>query len=164
MARLLREGSDYGPHAFVVQIRDLETHLPLPGITVGDIGPKMGCAAGGAWAVRAGAAGGRELRGRSVQACRLARSCPLARQCLPWRHSLPTHSPHLPPAASTRWTTGTCRSTTCACPRDAMLMRFAQGGGSSGACGGEAAGRPASVAGHAQGALAAAAAPAPTHA
>ncbi len=33
---------DYGPHAFVVQIRDLETHLPLPGIEVGDIGPKMG--------------------------------------------------------------------------------------------------------------------------
>lgn len=25
------------------QIRDLDTHLPLPGIMVGDIGPKMGC-------------------------------------------------------------------------------------------------------------------------
>lgn len=33
---------DYGPHGFVVQIRDMGTHLPLPGITVGDIGPKMG--------------------------------------------------------------------------------------------------------------------------
>lgn len=28
------------------QIRDLDTHLPLPGIMVGDIGPKMGCALG----------------------------------------------------------------------------------------------------------------------
>lgn len=27
-----------------LQIRDLDTHLPLPGIMVGDIGPKMGCA------------------------------------------------------------------------------------------------------------------------
>lgn len=102
MARLFTKGKDYGPHAFVVQvrqglpatavllvvctpdahmmrvsgrplcsclsdawscgqlpatvhgchrpchppppqIRDLDTHLPLPGIMVGDIGPKMGC-------------------------------------------------------------------------------------------------------------------------
>lgn len=42
MARLFTKGKDYGPHAFVVQIRDLDTHLPLPGIMVGDIGPKMG--------------------------------------------------------------------------------------------------------------------------
>ncbi len=42
MARLFAKGRDYGPHAFVVQIRDMATHLPLPGITVGDIGPKMG--------------------------------------------------------------------------------------------------------------------------
>ena len=27
---------------FVVQIRDMETHQPLPGIAVGDIGPKVG--------------------------------------------------------------------------------------------------------------------------
>ena len=33
---------DFGPHGFVVQIRDMETHKPLPGITVGDIGPKFG--------------------------------------------------------------------------------------------------------------------------
>lgn len=33
---------DYGPHAFVVQIRDMNTHKPLTGITVGDIGPKFG--------------------------------------------------------------------------------------------------------------------------
>ncbi|RPB20623.1 acyl-CoA oxidase [Terfezia boudieri ATCC MYA-4762] len=29
-----------GPHLFLVPIRSLTTHLPLPGVTVGDIGPK----------------------------------------------------------------------------------------------------------------------------
>lgn len=29
-----------GPHLFIVPIRDLEQHLPLPGVTVGDQGPK----------------------------------------------------------------------------------------------------------------------------
>ena len=33
---------DYGPHTFVMQIRDVTTHEPLPGIDVGDIGPKFG--------------------------------------------------------------------------------------------------------------------------
>ena len=33
---------DYGPHGFIVQIRDMDTHKPLPGIIVGDIGPKFG--------------------------------------------------------------------------------------------------------------------------
>ncbi|POG62924.1 uncharacterized protein OCT59_028044 [Rhizophagus irregularis] len=42
MAQLKSNGKDYGPHPFIVQIRDLETHLPLPGITIGDIGPKFG--------------------------------------------------------------------------------------------------------------------------
>lgn len=42
MARLFIKGKDYGPHAFVVPIRDMATHLPLPGIKVGDIGPKFG--------------------------------------------------------------------------------------------------------------------------
>ncbi|ORX44090.1 acyl-CoA oxidase [Hesseltinella vesiculosa] len=42
MARLVINGKDLGPHTFVVQIRDLKTHEPLPGITVGDIGPKFG--------------------------------------------------------------------------------------------------------------------------
>ncbi|KAI7237104.1 acyl-CoA oxidase [Hortaea werneckii] len=35
---------DHGPHPFVVQIRDVKTHKPLPGIAVGDIGPKYGYA------------------------------------------------------------------------------------------------------------------------
>ncbi|GAB7354406.1 hypothetical protein MBLNU459_g4900t1 [Dothideomycetes sp. NU459] len=34
----------YGPHPFIVQIRDMKTHLPLDGIVVGDIGPKYGYA------------------------------------------------------------------------------------------------------------------------
>ncbi|CAO3625184.1 unnamed protein product [Cunninghamella blakesleeana] len=42
MARLITNGKDHGPHPFVVQIRDLVNHEPLPGITVGDIGPKFG--------------------------------------------------------------------------------------------------------------------------
>jgi acyl-CoA oxidase len=42
MARLFLEGKDYGPHAFVVQLRDLGTHKALPGIKLGDIGPKFG--------------------------------------------------------------------------------------------------------------------------
>jgi acyl-CoA oxidase len=42
MARLFIRGRDYGPHAFVVPIRDMASHLPLPGVRVGDIGPKFG--------------------------------------------------------------------------------------------------------------------------
>ena len=42
MARLILDGRDYGPHGFIVQIRELETHKPMPGIEVGDIGPKLG--------------------------------------------------------------------------------------------------------------------------
>ena len=42
MARLFLGSRDLGPHPFVVQVRSIDTHLPLPGITVGDIGPKMG--------------------------------------------------------------------------------------------------------------------------
>jgi acyl-CoA oxidase len=34
-----------GPHPFLVQVRSYEDHTVLPGITVGDIGPKMGFAA-----------------------------------------------------------------------------------------------------------------------
>ncbi|KIW33874.1 uncharacterized protein PV07_00689 [Cladophialophora immunda] len=32
----------YGPHQFIVQIRDMKTHQPLDGIVIGDIGPKYG--------------------------------------------------------------------------------------------------------------------------
>ncbi|KAG2119395.1 acyl-CoA dehydrogenase/oxidase C-terminal [Suillus clintonianus] len=39
---ILPDGKDMGPHLFFVQLRSLEDHKPLPGITVGDIGPKAG--------------------------------------------------------------------------------------------------------------------------
>ena len=39
-ARLISKGKDYGVQIFFVRIRD-EHHQPLPGIDVGDIGPKM---------------------------------------------------------------------------------------------------------------------------
>lgn len=42
VAQLILGGKSYGPHPFVVQIRDLKTHEPLPNIHVGDIGPKFG--------------------------------------------------------------------------------------------------------------------------
>eukprot|EP01018_Ginkgo_biloba_P002589 Gb_10686 [translate_table: standard] len=41
-ARLITNGHDYGVHAFLVQIRSLEDHQPLPGVTVADIGMKFG--------------------------------------------------------------------------------------------------------------------------
>ncbi|KIK60024.1 hypothetical protein GYMLUDRAFT_44047 [Collybiopsis luxurians FD-317 M1] len=37
---ILPGGEDMGPHLFFIQLRSLETHKLLPGITVGDIGPK----------------------------------------------------------------------------------------------------------------------------
>nr|XP_030723424.1 peroxisomal acyl-coenzyme A oxidase 2 isoform X3 [Globicephala melas] len=40
-AQLICSGAQQGMHAFIVPIRSLEDHSPLPGITVGDIGPKM---------------------------------------------------------------------------------------------------------------------------
>ncbi|KAI5289625.1 fatty-acyl coenzyme A oxidase [Ascosphaera aggregata] len=42
MAQLIVEGKSYGPHQFIVQIRDLKTHRPLENIYVGDVGPKFG--------------------------------------------------------------------------------------------------------------------------
>lgn len=44
-ARLITDGQDYGVHAFIVQIRSLEDHQPLPGVTVADIGTKFGSGA-----------------------------------------------------------------------------------------------------------------------
>ncbi|KAI3889891.1 hypothetical protein MKX03_017814 [Papaver bracteatum] len=44
-ARLLINGKDYGVNGFIVQLRSLDDHLPLPGITVGDIGMKFGSGA-----------------------------------------------------------------------------------------------------------------------
>ena len=41
-ARCISLGNDYGVQAFIVQIRDLETHEPLPGVEVGDLGTKLG--------------------------------------------------------------------------------------------------------------------------
>uniref|UniRef100_A0A2K5S8M3 Acyl-coenzyme A oxidase n=1 Tax=Cebus imitator TaxID=2715852 RepID=A0A2K5S8M3_CEBIM len=40
-AQLICSGARRGMHAFIVPIRSLQDHTPLPGITVGDIGPKM---------------------------------------------------------------------------------------------------------------------------
>ncbi|CAI5537493.1 unnamed protein product [Closterium sp. Naga37s-1] len=41
-ARLISKGKDHGVHAFLVPIRSLSDHKPLPGVAVGDIGPKFG--------------------------------------------------------------------------------------------------------------------------
>ncbi|KAM7418966.1 hypothetical protein PAMA_016198 [Pampus argenteus] len=42
LAQLYTQGNCHGLHAFIVPIRDMSTHEPLPGIVVGDIGPKFG--------------------------------------------------------------------------------------------------------------------------
>ncbi|XP_077308009.1 peroxisomal acyl-coenzyme A oxidase 2-like [Lithobates pipiens] len=42
LAQLRSNGKNFGMHPFIVPIRSLKDHSPLPGITVGDIGPKMG--------------------------------------------------------------------------------------------------------------------------
>ncbi|KAG5541598.1 hypothetical protein RHGRI_021433 [Rhododendron griersonianum] len=41
-ARLIVGGREHGVHGFIVQLRSLEDHSPLLGITVGDIGMKFG--------------------------------------------------------------------------------------------------------------------------
>lgn len=40
VARLIIKGTDYGNHVFLVQIRDLQTHAPLEGVSLYDLGPK----------------------------------------------------------------------------------------------------------------------------
>lgn len=42
MARLITNGQDQGVLPFFIQLRDLKTHHVLPGVEVGDIGPKVG--------------------------------------------------------------------------------------------------------------------------
>ncbi|KAJ8735314.1 hypothetical protein PYW07_006934 [Mythimna separata] len=42
VAQLYTKGECHGTHPFIVQIRDEDNHMPLPGIKVGEIGPKMG--------------------------------------------------------------------------------------------------------------------------
>lgn len=41
VAQLYSNGKNYGPHFFIVPIRSMEDHKPLPGVTVGEIGPKL---------------------------------------------------------------------------------------------------------------------------
>lgn len=42
LAQLILDGKSCGMHAFMVQLRSLEDHTPLPGRKLGDIGPKVG--------------------------------------------------------------------------------------------------------------------------
>uniref|UniRef100_A0A3B3S0E8 Acyl-coenzyme A oxidase n=1 Tax=Paramormyrops kingsleyae TaxID=1676925 RepID=A0A3B3S0E8_9TELE len=42
LAQLHTQGNCHGLHAFLVPIRDMSNHQPLPGVVVGDIGPKFG--------------------------------------------------------------------------------------------------------------------------
>ncbi|XP_069107205.1 peroxisomal acyl-coenzyme A oxidase 1-like [Argopecten irradians] len=42
MAVLKTQGQSHGIHSFLLPLRDLKTHKPLPGVEVGDIGPKFG--------------------------------------------------------------------------------------------------------------------------
>jgi acyl-CoA oxidase len=42
VAQLHTKGVCHGIHPFIVQLRDEKTHRPMPGVTVGEIGPKLG--------------------------------------------------------------------------------------------------------------------------
>ncbi|OWF46410.1 peroxisomal acyl-coenzyme A oxidase 1-like [Mizuhopecten yessoensis] len=42
MAQLYSQGKCQGPHMFLCPLRDLTTHQSLPGVELGDIGPKFG--------------------------------------------------------------------------------------------------------------------------
>lgn len=41
-AQLIVQNKSYGPHPFIVQIRDFKNHDLLPGIIIGDCGSKIG--------------------------------------------------------------------------------------------------------------------------
>lgn len=41
-AQLFIEGKPYGVHAYLVPLRDRRTHKLLPGVLIGDCGPKNG--------------------------------------------------------------------------------------------------------------------------
>ncbi|XP_073844174.1 acyl-coenzyme A oxidase 1-like [Musca autumnalis] len=45
VAQLYINGEHKGIQMFIVQVRDLETHMPMPAIDIGDIGKKVGMAA-----------------------------------------------------------------------------------------------------------------------
>ncbi|KAI5632449.1 acyl-CoA oxidase domain-containing protein [Phthorimaea operculella] len=42
VAQLYTKGQCHGVHSFIVQLRDEETHMPIPGLKIGDIGAKLG--------------------------------------------------------------------------------------------------------------------------
>uniref|UniRef100_A0A8C5C239 Acyl-coenzyme A oxidase n=1 Tax=Gadus morhua TaxID=8049 RepID=A0A8C5C239_GADMO len=42
LAQLYTQGKCHGLNAFIVPLRSMGTHMPLPGIVIGDIGPKFG--------------------------------------------------------------------------------------------------------------------------
>jgi acyl-CoA oxidase len=42
VARLVIDGKDYGPHAFITQIRNFRSHKAVHGAFIGEVGPKMG--------------------------------------------------------------------------------------------------------------------------
>lgn len=42
VAQLYTKGTCHGIHPFIVQLRDEETHMPLLGIKIGEIGCKLG--------------------------------------------------------------------------------------------------------------------------
>lgn len=44
-AKLIINGKDYGAHPFLVPLRSLKDHTPLPGIVIKDQGPKQGAIA-----------------------------------------------------------------------------------------------------------------------
>lgn len=41
-AQLISDGVNHGVHPFIVQIRSQQTHMPVKGVTVGELGPKLG--------------------------------------------------------------------------------------------------------------------------